>query len=276
MSEIEKTVEKSVYRDFTSTELQREYSPSSCVPDIQPFLDQYKADSDKVYAKHLFTKYAYGESLAETIDIFLPYEPNPPLHVFIHGGYWQMLSKQESTYNAPHYLEQGIAFGGLGYGLAPDVSLDEIVQQTRWAIWFLYKHAEYLGFDREQIYLSGHSAGAQLAMMAVFTDWENDFGIPNNVIKGVKAISGIYDLEPLLHTSENEALQMDVEMAKRNSPLHSVVQRDCELEFVYGENETSEFKRQTTAFVAQLKEKGFDCSFLEVKEKNHFDVVIAE
>lgn len=274
MSELEKTAEKSIYRDFTASELQREYSPSSCVPDIQPFLDYYKEESDKVYAEHLFTKYAYGESLAETIDIFLPYEPKPPLHVFIHGGYWQILSKEESTYNAPHYLEQGTAFGALGYGLAPNVSLDEIVQQIRWAIWFLYKHAEYLCIDRERIYLSGHSAGAQLAMMALFTDWEKEFDIPNNVIKGVKAISGVYDLEPLLYTSENDALKMDLEMAKRNSPIHHIVERDCKLEFLIGENETSEFKRQTKEFVDKLKEKSFNCSLEEVVEKNHFDVVM--
>jgi len=274
MSKTEKTAEKLIYRGFNASELQREYSPSSCVPDIQPYLDRYKSESEAVYAQHLFTQYAYGESLAETIDIFLPYEPNPPLHVFIHGGYWQMLSKQESTYNAPHFLKQGSAFGALGYGLAPDVTLDDIVQQVRWAIWFLYKHAEYLCFDREQIYLSGHSAGAQLAMMALFTDWEGEFGIPNNVIKGVKAISGVYDLEPLLHTSENQALQMDKEAAKRNSPIHHILERECQLEFVIGENETSEFKRQTGEFVDRLREKSFLPTLVEIAGKNHFDVVM--
>jgi len=276
MAKTSKNSQNFVYREFTQKELQREYSPSSCVPDIQPFLDRYKAESVAVYADHLFTIYAYGESLAETMDIFLPNEPNPALHLFIHGGYWQMLSKEESVYNAPYYLQHGTAFAALGYGLAPDVSLDEIVQQVRWAIWFVYKHAEYLCIDRERIYLSGHSAGAQLAMMALFTDWENDFDIPNNVIKGVKAISGIYDLEPLLFTTENEALQMDIEAAKRNSPIHHIVEGDCELSFCYGENETSEFKRQTDEFVAALREKGFDCSLEEVEGKNHFDVVIEE
>ena len=54
------------------------------------------------------------------------------------------------------------------------------------------------------------------------------------------------------------------------------MERDCELSFCYGENETREFKRQTDEFVAVLREKGFDCSLEEVEGKNHFDVVIED
>ena len=254
--------------------MQREYSPSSLIHDISVFLKEYQRISKHVYKNHLFTTLAYGESLAETLDLFLPPEANPPLHIFIHGGYWQMLSKQESVFNAPHYINQGCAFAAMGYGLAPDVTLDEIVQQTRWMIWFLYKHAEYLGFDKEQIHLSGHSAGAQLAFMALFTDWEKDFDIPNDVIKSVTGYSGIYDLEPLLYTEENDFLKMDAEEAKRNSPIHQIVKRKVDLKFLYGENETSEFKRQTYQFAVSLNNYGMESSVNEVKVKNHFDLVV--
>ncbi|NNM13228.1 MAG: alpha/beta hydrolase [Gammaproteobacteria bacterium] len=240
------------------------------------YFKEYLDKSDQAYAKHLYTTYAYGESLAETIDIFLPPEPTPPLQVYIHGGYWQMLSKQESAFNAPFYLDQGTAFGVMGYGLAPDVTLDEIVQQTRWLIWFLYKHADILGFDKDRIHLSGHSAGAQLAFMALFTDWEKDYGIPNDVIKSVTGYSGLYELEPLLHCEENDFLKMDAEAAKRNSPLHQIVKRKCDLKFYYGENETSEFKRQTYQFAVKLNNYGMESTVKEVEGKNHFDLVLLE
>lgn len=246
------------------------------MPDIQVYFDEYRNGSEKIYSENLFTTYAYGESLAETIDIFLPPEPNPPLHVFIHGGYWQMLSKQESVFNAHKYINNASAFGAMGYGLAPDVSLDDIVQQTRWCIWFLYKHAQYMGFDPEQIHLSGHSAGAQLAFMALFTDWENDYDIPNDVIKSITGYSGIYDLEPILYCEENDFLNMNADVAKRNSPIHQIVKRKCKLKLLYGENETSEFKRQSYQFAVKLNDYGMQSSVEKVKGKNHFDLVIAD
>jgi len=264
---------KKVYKEFSKQDLQREYSPSSCVPDLYVFLDDYLVQSDKVYAENLFTTLAYGESLAETIDLFLPPEPNPPLHIFIHGGYWQMLSKKESVFNAPYFTQQGVAFAAMDYGLAPDLTLDEIVLQTRWMIWFMYNHAEYLGFDRNQIHLSGHSAGAQLAFMALFTDWELEFDMPSDVIKSITSYSGVFDLEPLLHTEENDALKMDAEAAHRNSPIHQIVKRDCELKFLFGENETTEFKRQTYQFAVKLNNYGMESTVDEVKGKNHFDLV---
>ena len=264
---------KNVYREFSAEDLKREYSPSTCVPDLYAFLDEYLVQSDKVYSENLFTTLAYGESLAESVDLFLPPEPNPPLHIFIHGGYWQMLSKKESVFNAPHYTKQGSAFAAMDYGLAPDVNLDEIVQQTRWMISFLYKHAEYLGFDQNQIHVSGHSAGAQLAFMALFTDWELEFNIPNDVIKSITSYSGVFDLEPLLFTEENDALKLDVESAKRNSPFHQIVKRKCDFKFLFGENETSEFKRQSYQFAVQLNNHGMESEVSEVKGKNHFDLV---
>lgn len=238
------------------------------------FFDEYREKSNKVYKNNLYSTYAYGESLAETIDIFLPPEANPPLHVFIHGGFWQVLSKQDSVFNAPFYLSDGNAFGAVDYGLVPEISLDEIVQQTRWMIWFLYKHAEYLGFDREQIHLSGHSAGAHLAFMALFTDWEKDFDIPGELIKSITSFSGVFDLEPLLYTPECKALSLDKSIADRNSPIQQIVKRTCEFNFLYGDNETSEFKRQTHDFADALNAKGMQSMVKEVKGKNHFDVVI--
>ena len=138
----------------------------------------------------------------------------------------------------------------------------------------MYKHAEYLGFDRDQIHLSGHSAGAHLALMALFTDWKNDFDIPDNVIKSITSYSGVFDLEPLLHTPESKALNLDKSMADRNSPIQHIVKRTCQLNFLYGENETSEFKRQTLDFAAKLNAKEMMSKVEEVKGKNHFDVVM--
>ena len=48
----------------------------------------------------------------------------------------------------------------------------------------------------QRLYLAGHSAGGHLAAMALATEWRT-FGLPEDVIKGVCAISGVFDLEPI-------------------------------------------------------------------------------
>ena len=216
----------------------------------------------------------YGPGKEETLDLFMPAGPDRgPLHVFIHGGYWQLLSKNESCFAAPMFQEHGCYFAALNYTLAPQQTLSGIVEETRRAIAWLYEHAEQRGFDRDRIYLSGHSAGAHLAMMMLVTDWPS-LGLPADIIKGVCAISGVYDLEPVRLCYVNDVVGMSTDEAKQNSPiLHSMINR-CPVIFTYGDNETNEFKRQTDEYGSVLQQAGTSVTLSEIADRNHFDIIL--
>jgi arylformamidase len=213
-----------IYSTFDQDTLDREYSPSSMIDDISVYLDEYMHASDS--AKHTALQnnlckpnLRYGPGAEETLDLFLPATPGPvPLHIFIHGGYWQLLSKNESCFAAPMFQEYGSAFAAINYTLAPQQTLSGIVEENRRAISWLYLHAGELGFDRERFFVSGHSAGAHLAMMLLQTDWP-EMGLAADVIKGVCAISGVYDLEPVRLSYVNDKVRMDAAEAARNSPI---------------------------------------------------------
>ncbi len=268
-----------IYSTFDQTTLDREYSPSSCIDDIGIYLDKYarlsiaakKAASDAGACR---PDLRYGGNARETLDLFLPDAPGAaPLQVYIHGGYWQQLSKNESCFAAPMFQRHGCCFAAVNYTLAPEQTLSGIVEENRRALGFLYQHAGQWGFDRDRIYLSGSSAGAHLAMMMLMTDWRR-LGLPSDLVKGVCAVSGIYDLEPVRLSYVNEKVGMDANEAMANSPVRLSLRNRCPVILAYGDNETGEFKRQTDDYRAVLQEEEIPVAFSEIENRNHFDVIM--
>lgn len=268
-----------VYATFDQEALDREYSPSSRIDDIDVYLTQYRQLSMKAVESArgvglVEPDVRYGEAEAETLDLFLPPQRHAaPLQVYIHGGYWQQLGKEDSSFAAPMFQAQGAAFAALNYTLAPHKSLTEIVEENRRALAFLYREAERWRIDRRRLYLSGSSAGAHLVMMMLTTDWPR-YGLPKEAIRGACAVSGVYDLEPVRLSYVNDKVRMDETEARRNSPSRIPLRSSCPIVLAYGDNETAEFKRQSDEYREVLERDGHNVSFLAVPKRNHFDVIL--
>jgi len=265
------------YENMTKETLEREYSPSSCVDDIMIHIQDY---SDLSRAAHLKlssqcqANVKYGPAPREYMDIFVPKGEGPfAVHVFIHGGYWQELSKAESAFAAPNFLDHNIIFIALDYTLAPQESLFEIVAQVRSAaLWILNNIAEYSG-NKDNITLSGSSAGAHLVAEILSMDWASH-GYEYCPIKGACAVSGIYDLRPLTHTSINEPLRMTLSDATALSPMFHIPEKSGPVIFSVGGNETNEFKRQTKDYMTAWQKAGHKASYVDMPAFNHFDIIL--
>ena len=245
-----------------------QYSPSSCIGgDYLPFIAQYRLLSDQAKEGCPPRSFNYGEGPNHTLDCYLPANraAKPPLVVFIHGGYWQALSKHDSAFAAPGCLAQGIAFVAIDYTLAPAATLDEIVAECRAAIDWIVDHADEVGLDPERIVLAGSSAGAHLAAMVAR-------GCP--AVRGTVLVSGLYDLEPLMGTSIDQALRLNIESCRRNSPLHLNVSSFPPTIICWGEIETDAFKQQSRLFAHHLQNNGINITVFEASKKNHFDVIL--
>ncbi len=268
-----------VYASFDQVNLDREYSPSSLVEDREIYLEQYARLSQAARDAAMRDRACeldlqFGPGQAETLDLFIPPKTErAPLHMFIHGGFWQLLSKNESSFAAAMFQEHGSFFAALNYTLAPEQSLSGIVEETRRSVSWLYQNADRWGFDRDRIYLSGHSAGAHLAMMMLVTDWE-ERSLPKDLVKGVCAVGGVFDLEPVRLSYVNDVVGMDADEAKRNSPVLQDIRNACPIIFAYGDRETDEFKRQTDEYADKLKGADSPVTLREISDRNHFDVIL--
>jgi len=257
--------------------LEREYSPSSCIDDIAPFLHQYDVqsrDAIKRLGKQSHIDVKYGPEPRAALDIFVPRGDGPfPVHVFIHGGYWQELSKAESRFAAPNFIDHEVMFIALDYTLAPAASLFQIVDQVRRGVlWILERIAAY-GGDPANITLSGSSAGAHLVAEILSSDWRKA-GYSQCPVRGACAVSGIYDLRPLVPTYINAPLKLSEEDAAALSPLFHIPRNACPVIFSYGENETPAFKKQTRDYRAAWRAAGHAESYIDMPGFNHFDVIL--
>ena len=262
---------------------EREYSPSSCIGgDYAPYLERYRIESEGAHRTLPVQRdLRYGTAPRALIDFFPAATalagPRPGLLVYLHGGYWQELSKESSAFLAPAWHAAGFAHAVVGYTLAPAATLPAIVAESRAALAWLRAHAVDLGFDPENVVVAGSSAGGYLAAAAGGRP-SRDAGHPamrhaGPGVRGIVPISGIFDLAPLVGTSINDALGLDAATAATLDLLRAQ-DRFPPAVVAWGEIETREFTRQSRAFAARLAADRTPCTTLEIAARNHFDVVL--
>jgi arylformamidase len=190
---------------------------------------------------------AYGDADSERLDFFPAASPFAPLFLFIHGGYWRALDKRDFSFIAPPFVAAGIAVALINYDLTPKITVEEIVAQTQRAVQWTHGNAHRLGFNAERLVVGGHSAGGHLTAMALAAE-------PRLPIAAGIAISGVFDLVPLLHTNVNVQLTLDEARARALSPMHHPqLGRAPELICVGGA-ETAGFIWQSQAYAERLSE----------------------
>lgn len=254
-----------MFRNFDAETLEREYSPASCVPDVQIYLESYATRGlvARDMIKHERIKYG------DHIDEWLWYaqsggSEHETLIIFVHGGFWRRLSADDGTFLTPGWHDLGYSVASINYSLCPSEPLDVLVDQTRRAIEFLRtRHAP------AKTVLVGHSAGAHLVAMAMCNAGSTEFG-------GAILVSGVFDLEPIIFTSVNDAVKLDPSSARRLSPIHLVNRApNTPILVTWGENETEEFKRQSREFAtAWSTVPGHNvATTAEIASHNHFDVL---
>jgi arylformamidase len=261
--------------DAARAALDAQYNLRAAVPEHLTYFARYEADSAALRARcPARLDLAYGATPRQAIDLFLPRADHAPLLVFIHGGYWQSRDRKDFSFVAGPIIERGAAVALLGYNLAPEARMDAIVAEVRAGLAWLYRHVASHGGDPERIYVAGHSAGGHLAAMALATDWRTQ-GLPEDLIKGVCAISGIFDLDPIRRCYLNEVVGLDAGEARRNSPIHQALHGRCPVTVAVGELETDAFHEQSRAFAARLERDGWPRDLLVQPGVDHFGIVMS-
>ena len=265
------------WHSMSPAELEREYSPSSAIGgDYQPFIDEYavRSEASRVSCSALETL-RYGEKPANLIDLVRGGDGAPaPLLIFIHGGYWQEGSRTGSLFGADYFARHGIAYAAIGYTLAPQATVAEIVVECRQALAHIAANAQSLGIDAQRIVLAGSSAGAHLAALCASNDSGSERASSRvTPLAGLVLLSGIFDLEPLVATYINDLPGMSVQDALDLSPMRRNPASMPAAIISWGEVETAEFKRQSRRFASHLQHAGVGVECFESPLRNHFDIV---
>jgi arylformamidase len=257
----------------------RQYNARQSVQDVGLLLTQYREQSAPVLAwPQRVANQRYGLGATDLLDIYPADVPNAPVFIFIHGGYWRALSKDDSACVVPALHAAGVTVVVVDYDLMPAVSMDHIVDQVRKATAWVFHNIARYGGDPQRIHVSGSSAGGHLGGMLVTGNWHADYQVPIDVVRGAVLLSGLFDLQPLTALLPNSWMQMDEASAMRNSPRFAIPPGDarqgCHILVCCGEFESSEFKRQSTDFLAAWKARCLSGAWVETPGTNHFDIVL--
>jgi arylformamidase len=215
----------------------------------------------------------YGDAPCEALDVFHAPRADAPVLVYLHGGWWRALDKSDFSYVAPAFTAAGALVVVPNYALCPAVTIEHIVLQLVRALQWVWRHAADNGGDARRIVVAGHSAGAHLAAMLLSCRWKQVADeLPAQLVSGVLAISGVYDLEPLRHTpSLMNDLRLTSASVKRLSPAFFPRPKG-KLYAAVGGEESEEFLRQN-----QLIRDVWGPTAVPVCEvvpgRNHFDVL---
>lgn len=263
------------WRHQSVDELERGYNARATVPDVDALLRDYRAQSTPMYALPCVRDIAYGPHADERLDLFpVPGRTDAPLFVFVHGGYWRALAKEDSVFMARCFTERGIAVASLNYTLSPQAPLAEIVAQCRRGLGWLHAHGAAHGIHTGHIVLAGSSAGGHLAAAMLSPAALAAHRIAPGVVKGAVLVSGLFDLAPVQRTRPNDWLRLDAATAHALSPLHDLPAPGTRLCVAVAETDTSEFKRQSRDYAQACAAHGCPTQTLEVAGRNHFDIIL--
>jgi arylformamidase len=255
--------------------LDRMYNNRALVPDhARHFLQWAQASEDARDAHPNQCDIAYGDSAMEKLDVFPSKQPGAPVLVFIHGGYWRSLDKSEHSFIAPAFTNHGACVVVPNYALCPAVTLPQIVMQMVKALAWTYRNASKYGGDASRITVIGHSAGGHLATMLLACVWSAYAkDLPVDLVKNAMSISGLYDLEPVMHTPFlKESLRLTPEQVLLASPAWMPRPRQGKLYTLVGADESPEFLRHNGLMrTAWGKATVPVCE--TIAQRNHFSVL---
>jgi arylformamidase len=251
------------WRKLSQQELDRGLNNGEAVAgsgEIVADWDRCSAETRERHATHLDLR--YGPRERNRID-FLKAAERAPTLLFIHGGYWQNRAKETFALFAEGAMAHGINVALIGYTLAPDASLDEIVAEINAGIDFLAAQLPGLGGDGKGIAVSGWSAGGHLTSMA----------LSNPNVRAGMAISGIYNLEPIRHSYLNVKLGLDETASRRNSPMMQPSGPMKPLSLVVGGAELPLLRKQTADFAGHRAAYGLPVTYEEIPGTDHFSIM---
>ena len=262
-----------VWLDMDQKELDDAYDQSVWAPNQRHVSKRRDDWSESAHARLRPQRVPYGSTDIEALDIYKTQRPNAPIRIFIHGGAWRNGTAKQSAYPAEMFVKAGAHYIALDFVSVDNAGGNLMIMagQVRRAVAWVYKNAATFGGDPGRVFLSGHSSGAHLAGVVLVTDWQKDFGLTNDLVKGAVLMSGMYDLHPVRLSKRSEYVKFTDEVEQALSSQRHLDRLNTPLIVSYGTLESPEFQRQSRDFVAAVKAAGKPVQLIVGEGYNHFE-----
>ena len=264
-----------VWMDMDQVEIDAAYDQSFYAP-LAPVIGKRRAANSAAVRVRLGDpkREAYGPTEVEKLDIHRTKRPNAPIFVFIHGGSWLGGAAKNVADAAELFVNAGAHYVPLDFIAIKEAGGDlrVMADQVRRAIAWVYKNAKSFDGDANRLYIGGSSSGGHLCGVALVTDWQKDFGLPADMIKGGLCMSGMYDLKAVRISKRRSFVKFTDEMEQTMSSQRYLDLLRAPVIVTNGSEETPEFMRQGRDFVAAVKAAGKSAEYVLATGYNHFEM----
>ena len=264
-----------VWMDMDQVELDAAYDQSFYAPLASQIFKRYASRSKEARARLGDPKrFSYGSTPIEALDLYPARKSNAPIFVFIHGGAWLRGESKNYGFPAELFVNAGVNYIALDFIAVGPANGDirVMADQVKRGIAWTYKNAASFGGDANRLYIGGHSSGGHLCGVALVTDWQRDFGIPGNAVKGGLCMSGMYDMKPVRLSKRSSYVKFTDVMEQSMSSQRQLDKLQAPIIVTYGTDETPEFQRQNRDFAAAVKATGKPVELIEASDFNHFEM----
>ncbi|GAB2919922.1 alpha/beta hydrolase [Paraburkholderia jirisanensis] len=252
-----------LYRGMDRVALDAAYNNTKAVPGFAAIFSGFQARSARLYETAACQRdIRYGALPRQRFDLFRSRRPNAPTVIFIHGGYWQTLSKEDFSFVAEGPLAHGFNVVLVEYTLAPQSSMTQIVDEIGNLLDHLVTHRDQLGIGQGPVCLSGHSAGGHLSLVHR----------SHPLVTHVMSISPLVDLEPISLSWLNEKLQLTADEVGTYSPLRHIG-KGVPMIVAVGAVELPELVRHAGDYAAAAREAGERAQYIAVDNCTHFSIL---
>lgn len=226
---------------------------------------------------HHDLEYAAGiarDGRRNSLDLYLPDGvQRPPLVMFVHGGGWAAGSKERYPPLGEALAAEGLACAIINTRMFPFVRPDKMVEDCARAIGWLHANAAAHDYDGDRLFLMGHSAGAHLvSWLALDATMWRIAETPRTVLRGVFAMSGVYDARPH-HQLLERVFGDDVALRAAASPARYVSAAAPPFCVLWAENDIPGLALGSRMLVHRLRRHGRPVETIELPRKNHVDYV---
>jgi arylformamidase len=264
-----------VFLDYDQAALDAAYDQAAYAPNREQLIERRIGES-AIARRHIGEpeRVAYGAAEIERLDIYRTGHAAAPVFVFIHGGAWRSGRSKDFAGPAEMLLGAGSHYVVPDFAWVQDVggSLKVLAGQVRRAVAWVFQNIVRFGGDPNRLYIGGQSSGGHFAAVALTTDWQGQFGLPSDIIKGGICISGMYDLAPVRLSARSRYVHFDDATVAALSPIRHLDHLMAPLIVAYGTCETPEFQRQNREFAAADEAAGKPVRLVVGEHYNHFEL----
>jgi arylformamidase len=260
---IEKRTMTTLYRGMDRAALDVAYNNVQAIPDFAAVLAGFRARSAQFYdTSECQRDLRYGQQPRQRFDLLRSPDANAPTWIFVHGGYWQSLVKEDFAFVAEGPVALGFNIVLAEYTLAPEASMTQIVGEIGGLLDHLAANQDRLVLGRGPVCLSGHSAGGHLS--AVYRS--------HPLIAYAMSISPLVDLEPISLSWLNEKLNLTPHEIDVYSPLRHIG-KGAPMTVAMGTAELPELVRHASEYATAVQKAGETARYVPVENCNHFSIL---